>query len=91
MYCKYLSKALNGNLRCKLNKTIINIAECRKCVRNEPRVNKPINKKTNKLKQKEQNRKSILTNNLTKCYICGKPKQDIHEVFGGSNRQTSIK
>ena len=58
MYCKYLSKALNGNLRCKLTKTIIDIAECKKCGRNKPRMNKPINKKTNKLKQKEQNRKN---------------------------------
>ena len=75
---------------CKL-KTITYIDNCKKCLKFEPRANKPINKKTNKLKQKEQNRKSILTNDLSKCYICGKPKQDIHEVFGGSNRQTSIK
>ena len=59
MYCKYLSKALNGNLRCKLNKTIINIKECRNCLKFNPRTNKPIKNKTSKLKQKEQNRKSI--------------------------------
>ena len=35
-------------------------------------------------------RYSIL-NNLNKCYFCNKPRQAIHEVFFGSNRQTSIK
>ena len=93
--CKYIAirtKNYEKYFYCRLNKKIINYTtKCIKCVKNEPRVNKPINKKTNKLKQKEQNRKSILTNNLSKCYICGKPKQDIHEVYSGSNRQTSIK
>lgn len=51
MYCKYLSKALNGKLRCKLTKTIINIAECKKCVRNKPRANKPIKKVSKKKKR----------------------------------------
>lgn len=36
------------------------------------------------------NRYSIL-NNLNKCYFCGKPREAIHEVFYGKNRQTSIK
>lgn len=35
-------------------------------------------------------RYSIL-NNLNKCYFCGKPKQAIHEVYFGKNRQISIK
>lgn len=35
--------------------------------------------------------KSILQADLTKCYICGRPKEAIHEIFFGANRQTSIK
>ena len=91
MYCKYLSKALNGKLKCKISKLIININDCGKCLKFNPRVNKAMKNKSDKLKVKENNRKSILTDDLTKCYICGKAKQDIHEIFGGSNRQTSIK
>ena len=48
MYCKYLSKSLNGNLRCKSLKTITYIDECKKCLKFEPRVNKPIKKVSNK-------------------------------------------
>lgn len=35
------------------------------------------------------NRYSIL-NNLDRCYFCNKPRQAIHEVYFGKNRQTSI-
>ena len=48
MYCKYLSKSLNGNLRCKLFKTTTYIDMCKKCLKFEPRVNKPIKKVSNK-------------------------------------------
>ena len=39
----------------------------------------------------EKNRKSILTDDLTRCYICGKPKNHLHEVFFGKNRVNSMK
>ena len=48
MYCKYLSKSLNGNLRCKISKTITYIDNCKKCLKFEPRANKPIKKVSNK-------------------------------------------
>ncbi len=48
-------------------------------------------KKSNKLKQLEAKRYSILTNNLNICYICNKKrKDDLHEIFGGSNRKKSM-
>ena len=48
MYCEYLSKTLKGNLRCKLFKTITYIDTCKKCLKFEPHVNKPIKKVSNK-------------------------------------------
>ena len=39
----------------------------------------------------EKNRKSILTDDLTRCYICGKPKNHLHEVYFGKNRVNSMK
>lgn len=47
--------------------------------------------KTNKLLKKEKNRKSILTDNLDYCYVCGRPKTDINEIYEGAYRQSSIR
>lgn len=50
-----------------------------------------LKQKSNKLAKMERNRTSILTNNMEKCFICGKKATDKHEVFRGRNRQKSIK
>ena len=47
--------------------------------------------KSNKLTELEKNRKSVFTDDLDYCYLCGKKKNDLHEVFGGRNRINSIK
>ena len=47
--------------------------------------------KSKKLAKLERDRFSILTYDLTKCIICGKPKQDLNEIFCGRNRQNSMK
>jgi hypothetical protein len=39
----------------------------------------------------ERKRFSILTKDLTRCYICGLPKQDIHEIYEGAKRIASMK
>ena len=38
----------------------------------------------------ERERFSILTSDLTKCYICGMPKQELHEIYFGKNRTNSM-
>lgn len=49
-----------------------------------------IKKKSAKLAKKEKKRTSILQKSK-KCYICGSEKDlDIHECFGGKNRQKSM-
>jgi hypothetical protein len=45
----------------------------------------------NKVKKLERNRYSILTDNMDQCYLCGKRKQHLHEIFFGRNRQLSMK
>lgn len=47
--------------------------------------------KSKKLAKLERNRFSIITDDLTKCIICGMPKQDLNEIFCGRNRQNSMK
>lgn len=47
--------------------------------------------KSSKLAKLERNRFSILTDNLDYCIMCGKPKQDLNEIYPGRNRQNSMK
>lgn len=58
----------------------------------EKKKYKAIKKKSNKLAKLERNRFSIITYNLDICYVCKKHRRDhLDEVFGGRNRQTSMK
>lgn len=56
-----------------------------------------IKQKSSKLTKLERNRFSIITKNLEHCYICYKkgmkniPKDDLHELLEGKNRQVSMK
>ncbi len=53
---------------------------------------KPIHKSRNyKIVKLERNRYSIFTDNMNVCYLCGKPKDEIHELIFGKNRQNSMK
>ena len=70
----------------------INFKDCRTCKYKEFKQVKELKKKSNKLKKLESKRFSILTDNMQICYICNKArKDDLHEIFEGSNRQTSMK
>lgn len=52
--------------------------------------------KTNKLRKLENNRYSILTNDLEHCYLCFGAdcyqynSIDMHEIYGGANRKISM-
>lgn len=48
-------------------------------------------KKIYKLNKLEKNRYSIITDDLDTCYLCGKPKEHLHEVFFGNNRINSMR
>lgn len=72
MYCKYLSKTLKGDLRCKLSKTITYIDGCKKCLKFEPRVNKPIKKVSNKrITVTEETYNKVMQRDRYKCRLCG--------------------
>lgn len=45
----------------------------------------------NKISRLEKMRFSILTKDLTKCYLCGRPKDHLHEIYFGKNRINSMK
>lgn len=42
------------------------------------------------IKTLERKRFSILTDDLSHCYICGRTKHHLHEVFYGRNRKNSM-
>lgn len=94
MYCKNLLKRIKRNkpyFYCKELKQQIILSQCKNCLNRNVVRNSTIKNITTKRKLLENNRYSIFTNNLDKCYVCGKPKKDIHEIYGGSNRIRSIK
>ena len=47
--------------------------------------------KSKKIAKLERNRKSVFTNDLEHCYLCGKKKEELHEIFAGRNRLNSMK
>ena len=47
--------------------------------------------KSSKLAKLERERYSILTTDLSKCFICGRTATDIHEIYSGGNRKASMR
>lgn len=91
IYLKIRTKDYEKYIYCKQKKKKINFKECGYCKHKEFKKHKEIKRKSTKLKQLETKRYSILTSNLRVCYICNKRKKDdLHEIFGGSNRQKSM-
>lgn len=64
---------------------------CKECNTIEYKETKSIKKRTYKQTKAEKNRISIFTDDLEHCIICGKKRDNLHEVFFGRNRQLSIK
>lgn len=81
MYCKYLSKSLNGKIRCKAKKTSIYITECKTCLNFEPKANKGINKVSNKrvFVTKETYNK-VYERDKGRCRLCGSSQIQLHHV-----------
>ena len=69
----------------------IEFKDCSNCKYKEFKPIKELKKKSNKLKKIEAKRFSIITDNLKVCYVCKKKKKDdLNEIFEGSNRQMSM-
>lgn len=91
IYLKIRTKKYEKYIYCKQRKKKIEFKECKTCKYKEYKKTKELKKKSNKLKSLESKRYSILTDNLKVCYICRtKKKDDLHEIFGGSNRIKSM-
>ena len=65
----------------KFPKSKVNKEDSKSSLKTILKRNTPIKKRTAKQNKLEKQRFSILTTDFTKCYICGKPKNEIHELF----------
>ena len=94
MKCKHLktrSRKYRYYNYCTKLKKEIQYNDCKICNLKEYKSYKPLKQKTSKQAKLEKNRFSLFTDDLSKCIICGKPKEHIHEIFPGSYRKQSIK
>lgn len=90
--CIYFKQKFNGNFECKKSKNLHPFKDCNGCKYKEYKpINYKMKNKTNKLAKLEKNRFSLFTDDLTKCYFCHNPKDHIHEIFAGRNRQNSMR
>lgn len=95
MNCKHRkirSKNYRKYMYCSVLKKEISYNDCSNCEYKEYKEHKPIKKRSYSLSKAEKERFSILTTNLDKCIICGKKRDNLHEIFYGTGkRQLSIK
>ena len=91
-YCIYLKKRKNKPF-CKLINKEISLSQCRECDKKEYKNNQSakMKNKSKKLAKLEKNRKSVFTTSLDHCYLCGRKKEELHEIFAGKNRTNSMK
>lgn len=73
MYCKYLSKSLNGKIKCRLYKRhISSLLECKNCSNLIYKANKPIKKVSNKrITVTEETYNKVMQRDKYKCRLCG--------------------
>ena len=86
--CKYITirtKNYEKYFYCRLNKKIINYTtECIKCVKNEPRKNKGINKVSKKrITVTKETYDKVIERDDYKCRLCGATQNlQLHHIYG---------
>ena len=92
IYHRWRTKKYRKYQFCTLNKQVI-LTECQSCLNKQPHQYKTMKKKSKKLSKLERGRFSIFTDDFKHCYYCKKYflKLDLHEIYGGSNRQRCMK
>ena len=86
-YCIHLKKRKNKPF-CKVLNSEIDLSLCQFCSNKEY---KKASKQIKQHKKLESERFSIITNDLKHCFVCGKTRNALHEVFYGSYRLVSIR
>lgn len=91
MYCKYLSKSLNGKIKCRYYKRHISLlSECQNCSKLILKRNKPIKKVSNKrITVTEETYNKVMQRDKYKCRLCGTPfnLNEHHIVYKSEDRK----
>lgn len=88
---KIRTKNYEKYIYCLKRKQRITYRDCENCRYKEYKKFKELKKQSKKQKKLESKRFSMLTDNLEICYMCDKRrKEDLHEIFPGSNRKKSM-
>lgn len=91
MYCKNLSKCLNGKLRCKLLKQIITLDKCKNCSKSIVVRNKPIKKVSNKrITVSKKTYDKVYERDKGCCRLCGNDKIQLHHIIYRSEDKSLI-
>lgn len=91
MYCKYLSKCLNGKLRCKLLKQVITLDICKNCSKLIVTRNKPIKKVNNKkITVSKKTYDKVYERDKGCCRLCGNDKIQLHHIIYRSEDKSLI-
>jgi len=91
MYCKYLSKKLNGKCKCKLLNKVVILGECGKCLKFNPHANEPIKKKSNHKEEVTQETYDyVFERDKGRCVLCKTTKDlHLHHINGRSKKLTN--
>ncbi len=91
--CIYLKQKINRKLECKKDKRRNVTNDCFNCPYKKYKQNNDnsFKNKSTKLRNLENKRESLFTDDLDYCFLCHSKRNDLHEIFGGRNRINSIK
>ena len=89
--CEFKEYRIHNNCKNNVDKNKKCTVKPKTLCKNDFPVKGKTIKRSSKITKLERNRKSVFTTNLTKCIMCGKPKDNLHEIFMGKNRQNSMK
>lgn len=103
MYCKNLSKKINGKLKCKVSKQQITLDQCQKCLNFQSRANKGIKKVSSKrefvsdetyayVKERDKNKCRLIGNKDIKNPkdVSCEGKLDLHHIVYRSEDKSKI-
>lgn len=91
MYCKYLSRSINGNLKCKYKKQVIILSECKNCLNHILVKNKGIRKVgKKKINVSEETYKKVYQRDNGCCKICGNRNIQLHHIVYRSENKNLI-
>ena len=94
MICKHITKRTRNRkpyLYCRTFKKVITFDECKKCLKNEPRANKSINKTSKKkVTVSKETYQKVFERDKGICRLCGSNKDlHLHHINGRGKSLTN--